>query len=214
MGERFVPNEPGNVVEYGAGGELLPNSPEKSAQLEALFTQLDAPLRRHLRRLTGNAHDAEDLYNELFLKLWRSTTTVDAARNPFALMCAAATNLWQDKHHRLGSSRAAALEVGFEDLVPADTDSLAEDFRPELATKETQLEEVRFKELWSRVKGRIDTLLRPEDGQILTMRYVEDLQFDEIAQRLNLPIGTVKSRFHRGKTELTAWWERSKFSVE
>lgn len=214
MAERFIPSELEYSSGHGSNGELSPNSPEKSEQLNALFQQFDAPLRRFLRKLTGNVQDAEDLYNELFLKLWRSKTIVDATRNPFALLCSSATNLWQDQHYRLRSSRAAALEIGFGNLVPADSEGLAEDFLPELGVKETQLKELQLKELWQRVRDRMDTLLRPEDVQILTMRYVEDLSFDEIAQKLDIPLGTVKSHFARGKAELTAWWRKNRLSVE
>jgi RNA polymerase sigma factor (sigma-70 family) len=39
--------------------------------------------------------------------------------------------------------------------------------------------------------------LRPISKQILTLRYKEDLTYDEIAKKLNIPVGTVRSRLHK-----------------
>lgn len=44
--------------------------------------------------------------------------------------------------------------------------------------------------------------LDPTERDVLLLRYVEELSIDNIAQSLALPIGTVKSRIHRGKIKL------------
>jgi RNA polymerase sigma-70 factor (ECF subfamily) len=66
---------------------------------------------------------------------------------------------------------------------------------------ETQLEEVENKELGGTIGEAIDEL-RPEYRSCILLRHVEGRTYEEIAEILGLPLGTVKTYIHRARNEL------------
>jgi RNA polymerase sigma-70 factor (ECF subfamily) len=137
-------------------------------------------------RLTGNRHDAEDLTQEVFVRVFKALPTF----RPGTLegwMHRITTNLFLDQARRRRRIRFDALPLDFSDKVPGLTPSpdsaLARDlFEPDI---EAALAE-----------------LPPEYRAAVVLCDIEGLTYDEIARALDVKIGTVRSRIHRGRSML------------
>jgi len=149
-------------------------------------------------RFTGSAADAEDLTQELFLKLYRNLGSFDHHKGSFQTWIATlARNLLVDHFRRTRQDRAtdsldASLATG-EDA-PSLADRLA-DPRPSQESHAAGLE----------LKASIQQALAqlsPELREAVILRDLEDMDYKEIAQVLRIPEGTVKSRISRGRGEL------------
>jgi RNA polymerase sigma-70 factor (ECF subfamily) len=70
-----------------------------------------------------------------------------------------------------------------------------------VARGETALQEVEARELGSAIEQAIGKL-RPEYRACIILRHIEDRPYEEIAQILDLPLGTVKTYIHRARAEL------------
>jgi RNA polymerase sigma-70 factor (ECF subfamily) len=67
--------------------------------------------------------------------------------------------------------------------------------------RESQLEEVTSRELGSQIESAI-AKLRPEYRSCIILRHIEGRPYEEIAEILELPLGTVKTYIHRARNEL------------
>jgi RNA polymerase sigma-70 factor (ECF subfamily) len=143
-------------------------------------------------RFTGRADEAEDLTQEVFLKVYRTlhlyrsesggleTWIVRVARNHF---------IDHYRKYKVEKTRTTPLEDHF-DLAASPTTRI-----------ETPAEALDRKEAGDRVHRLLQKL--PEDQrEAVVLRDLEELTYEEIADLLKLPIGTVKSRINRGRIEL------------
>jgi RNA polymerase sigma-70 factor (ECF subfamily) len=159
-------------------------------------------------RFTGNATDAEDLTQDVFLKIYSNLGSFDAARGSLPVWIATMTrNLLVDNFRRTRNQRATgSLDDGWdqtEELKPADR---------LMATGPSPHEMAARKELAHMVQGalaRVSVELR----EAVILRDLQDLDYKEIAQVLGIPEGTVKSRISRGRAELARLLERNKQEV-
>jgi len=159
-------------------------------------------------RFTGNAADAEDLTQDVFLKIYSNLSSFDAARGSLCVWITTMTrNLLVDNFRRTRNHRAtSSLDEGWdasEELRP--TDRLA-DSGP--SPHETAVR----KELARMVQGAL-TKVSVELREAVILRDLQDLDYKEIAQVLGIPEGTVKSRISRGRAELARLLERNQREV-
>lgn len=130
-------------------------------------------------RMTYNAADAEDLTQEIFLRLYQNLRKYDAAYPFPPWFRRMATNCainWKQKiANRAGSPLDPALAPGVEAASPADPSD-----RLRLAVSE----------------------LPPEYQTCLTLRYLENLGVSEIAETMSVPVGTVKTWLFRAREML------------
>ena len=200
----------------------LEKTPEQIAEQEALGRQVarclagDAEawqqlvLSQHRRvygicyRFTSSAPDAEDLTQEVFLKLYRNLASFDVQRGSFGTWITTLTrNLLVDHFRRTRMDRATdSLNASFDGDADSPTmaDQLA-DSRP------SQEQHVAGKELKARVQAALKEL-SPELREAVILRDLEDMDYKEIAQVLRIPEGTVKSRISRGRGELARLLQR------
>jgi RNA polymerase sigma-70 factor (ECF subfamily) len=159
-------------------------------------------------RFTGNAADAEDLTQDVFLKIYSNLGSFDAARGSLPVWIVTMTrNLLVDNFRRTRNQRATnSLDDGWdqtEELKPADR---------LMASGPSPHESAASKELAKMVQGalaRVSVELR----EAVILRDLQDLDYKEIAQVLGIPEGTVKSRISRGRAELARLLERNKTEV-
>ena len=159
-------------------------------------------------RFTGNAADAEDLTQDVFLKIYSNLGSFDAARGSLPVWIATMTrNLLVDNFRRTRNQRAtSSLDDGWdqkEELKPADR---------LVAAGPTPHETAARKELANMVQvalAKVSVELR----EAVILRDLQDLDYKEIAQVLSIPEGTVKSRISRGRAELARLLERNKQEV-
>jgi RNA polymerase sigma-70 factor (ECF subfamily) len=155
-------------------------------------------------RFTGSATDAEDLTQDVFLKLYRNLASFDTHKGSFQTwITTLARNLLVDHFRRTRADRATdSLDASFTSDGDGATlgDRLA-DPRPSQEAHASGLE----------LKARIQQALAqlsPELREAVVFRDLEDMDYKEIAQVLRIPEGTVKSRISRGRGELARLLQR------
>ncbi len=155
-------------------------------------------------RFTGSASDAEDLTQDVFLKLYRNLASFDTQKGSFQTwITTLARNLLVDHFRRTRLDRASdsldATLSGDEDGATM-ADRLA-DPRPSQEAHASGLElKVKIQQALAQ--------LSPELREAVVLRDLEDMDYKEIAQVLRVPEGTVKSRISRGRGELARLLQR------
>lgn len=159
-------------------------------------------------RFTGCAQDAEDLTQEVFLKLYGNLASFDLARGSFQVWVTTLTrNLLVDHFRRTRQQRATdSLDAGWD-----DTDELKPIDRLEDQSRTPHDRAVQH-ELERMVQDAL-TKISPELREAVILRDLQDMDYKEIAQVLHVPEGTVKSRISRGRAELARILERNKGQV-
>ena len=211
-------------------GEVRPLNPQDMAPIEidwavTIRRCLDGDsgawavlVRAHHRRVyglcyrfTGSSVDAEDLTQDVFLKIYSNLTSFDFARGSLQVWITTMTrNLLVDNFRRTKNLRSTgSLDEGWNEssedqgLKPVDR-LVSRDASPhEMAAK---------KELGKMVQAalaKVSTELR----EAVILRDLQDMDYKEIAQVLNIPEGTVKSRISRGRAELARLLERNQREV-
>jgi len=162
-------------------------------------------VRQHHRRVynlcyrfTGSGRDAEDLTQEVFIKMYRTLSSYDLERGAFTTwMTALARNLLVDHFRRTRQERL----TDSLDAAPAaaqDAPRLAEQLADSRPSPDARLASRQTQQLVQRALRR----LSPELREAVILRDLQDLDYREIAVALSIPEGTVKSRINRGRTEL------------
>ncbi len=149
-------------------------------------------------RFTGSPTEAEDLTQDVFLKVYRNLRAFDANKASFSVWIAALTrNLLVDHYRRSRMDRASeSLDdpIGGEDNLVTRADRLPD-------TRDSQEKHVAGGELRARIQAAL-AQVSPELREAVILRDLEDLDYREIAATLCIPQGTVKSRISRGRAEL------------
>lgn len=178
----------------GARGEGLALDSElvrslQTGNLEALGVLYDRHQKLVFRTalaITGDADAAADLLQEVFLRLHRFASHIDAGRPLEPWLYRMTTNLsytWVKRHNRL----LRPLEDVADWITGTRRDSPA--VRTEL------------NETWHQVQQAILSLPLSHRG-VVVLYYVNELSVQEIAKILSIPVGTVKSRLHYGRQAL------------
>ena len=155
-------------------------------------------------RFAGSGDDAEDLTQEVFIKMYRTLATYDHTKGAFATWVTTITrNLLVDhfrkgKQQRLTDSIDATSE--HEDAVP-----LSEQIQDQSAPPDAH---VRSREVGETVHAALGKL-SPELREAVILRDLHDMDYREIAIVLKVPEGTVKSRINRGRAELARLLQRT-----
>jgi RNA polymerase sigma-70 factor (ECF subfamily) len=159
-------------------------------------------------RFTGNPTDAEDLTQDVFLKIYSNLASFDTGRGSLHVWIAAMTrNLLVDNFRRTKNLRAtSSLDDGWEsaeELKPIDR-LTARGVSPHEAAAKKELAKM-VQEALSRVSVEL--------REAVILRDLQDLDYKEIACVLDIPEGTVKSRISRGRAELARLLERNRREV-
>ncbi|WP_200305901.1 RNA polymerase sigma factor SigE [Streptomyces adelaidensis] len=137
-------------------------------------------------RLTGNQHDAEDLTQEVFVRVFRSLSTYTPGTFE-GWLHRITTNLFLDMVRRKQRIRF---------------DSLGDDAAERLPSREPTPQQI-FNDAHfdADVQQALDTLA-PEFRAAVVLCDIEGLSYEEIAATLGVKLGTVRSRIHRGRSQL------------
>ncbi len=149
-------------------------------------------------RFTGSSHDAEDLTQDIFLKVYGSLRQFDPARGSLAVWVATLTrNHLVDHYRRSRLQRASdSLDAGWDEAGAELAGSIRlEDPRPDPHARALE------RELEREVQAALATV-SPELREAVILRDLQDMDYKEIAAVLRVPEGTVKSRISRGRAEL------------
>ncbi|HUS19823.1 MAG TPA: sigma-70 family RNA polymerase sigma factor [Terriglobales bacterium] len=156
-------------------------------------------------RFTNSPDDAEDLTQEVFIKIYRTLNSYDLEKGAFTTWITTITrNLLVDhfrksKQDRMTDSMDASLSAENDGMTLSDQ---IQDPKPtpdaRVATQQTQ----------QMVQKALEKL-SPDLREAVILRDLQDMDYREIALALKVPEGTVKSRINRGRTELARLLSRT-----
>jgi RNA polymerase sigma-70 factor (ECF subfamily) len=149
-------------------------------------------------RMMGDRQAAEDLVQDSFIKIWRSATSYRAERGSVRTWILSITHNRGIDHIRSTSSRRRTQE------------------RVEMTTETTQPSEA-FSETWrnsqrSQVQQALKTL-PDEQLKILELAYFSGYTHAEIAEMLDIPLGTVKGRMRLGMKKIKSFFDAQGVTV-
>jgi RNA polymerase sigma-70 factor (ECF subfamily) len=165
-------------------------------------------VRQHWRKVfniaykfTGKHDEAEDLTQDVFVKIFKSLNTFDRRANFQTWLVSVSRNLCIDHYRSVRKERETIdRDVDAGQLTPA-----AQTTSPFAA-----LEQRDRVELLKKAMDQLPPTLR----SAVLLRDIQELSYQEIADRLHLPEGTVKSRINRGRTELARQIRRLRDELE
>ncbi len=154
-------------------------------------------------RFTSSRQDAEDLVQEAFLKIHLNLRAFNPAKGSFPVWSATLTrNLLVDHFRRGRLTRATdSLDAGWEERDSTPAGNLPD-------SQPGPFEEATRRELQAMVQSALRKVT-PELREAVILRDLQDYDYQEIAQILGVPQGTVKSRISRGRAELASILRRN-----
>ncbi len=172
------------------------------AQDETAFDQIvelySDRLYNYIVRMVGNPYDAEDLLQEVFLRAYQGLPSFDGRARLSTWLFQIATNLCIDFYRK----RARRVQTVPYHPEPSDTDETEpEEWEFEDTMTPNPLSALLDKELQQVVERALNAL-SPKLKTVLLLYDVEGLSYEEIAQALRIPMGTVKSRLHLARAEI------------
>ena len=156
-------------------------------------------------RFAGSADDAQDLTQEVFIRMYRTLNSYDVGRGAFMTWVTTLTrNLLVDhfrktKHDRLTDSLDATAS-DHPDSMPLGERIPDEGPAPDSGVQSRETRETVHEALQK---------LSPELREAVILRDLQDMDYREIATVLKVPEGTVKSRINRGRAELARLLQRT-----
>ncbi len=151
-----------------------------------IVAEHSARVYRLAYRLTGNRHDAEDLTQDVFIRVFRSLDSYEPG-NFNGWIHRITTNLFLDRVRRSSRLRMDGFADGAEDRL------LSREVVPESAVHDAGFD--------PDIEAALASL--PEEFRVaVVLCDVEGLSYEEIATVLGIKLGTVRSRIHRGRTQL------------
>ncbi len=153
-------------------------------------------------RFTGSASEAQDLTQEVFLRVFRTLGSFRSDEGSFGTWLARLTrNLLIDHYRRTRNERATD---SIEQQLPVIEDTLAASARPDSMLAGREASEILQAGLQK---------LSPDLREAVILRDLEGMEYREIALVLRVPEGTVKSRLNRGRAELARVLRKQKLVV-
>lgn len=159
------------------------------AAFETLFHRHQDRIYSIALGILGNSGDARDIVQETFFRAFRRLRTLDRERGLLAYLCKTASNAAIDALRNRRMGKVVSLEV----QVAAGFDAPDVRLGPEgVALRGVQSETV------------LNEVIKLPDDQrvVVVLHHLEGLPLQDIAARLRIPVGTVKSRLGRGRDSL------------
>src|SRR5215510_8000273 len=200
---------------FGGGDSLVQRALEPDLSLVSRCLRGDETaweelVRLHTRkvyalcfRFTGSGPEAQDLTQEVFLRVFKTLKTFRSAEGSFGTWLARVSrNLLIDHYRRTRQERVTdSIE---EQLPMLEEEGAAAAVRPD--------HQVAGKEASEILQATLQKL-SPDLREAVILRDLQELEYREIAEVLSIPEGTVKSRINRGRAELARLLRKQKLLV-
>lgn len=179
------------------------------ARDESAFNELVITYERRVYglvfRMLGRRDEAEDLAQEVFVQVFKAIDQFRGESKLSTWIYRIAVNLCKNRTKYLSRRHAGEQDDidAMAERVPmsaARAATVGDVSRPDELVEGMQLEAI--------VKRAIQKL-EPDFREALVLADVEDMPYEEIAQIMNVPVGTVKSRIHRARAQLKALVEKA-----
>lgn len=185
-------SEEAQIIEAAVRGEL--------SAFENLISRYEKKIYNFCYRMTNNKEDAEDLAQEVFIKVYRSLRLFKGNSKFSTWIYRIAYNTCIDKHRKKKMIHIISLSPAGEDNENKDMDLPYQGLSPE--------ERLLRKEQLMNLQLCIEAL-RPEYKSVIILRDIQNHTYEEIAEILNIPLGTVKSHISRARLSLRDALERN-----
>ncbi|MCM3800265.1 RNA polymerase sigma factor SigW [Caldibacillus thermoamylovorans] len=144
-------------------------------------------------RMLGNSHEAEDISQEAFMRAYINIERYNIDRKFSTWLYRIATNLCIDRIRKKKPDYYLDAEVAGTEGLTLYSQIPASQLAPDEEVSKIELQEIIQNEI----------LKLPEKYRtVIVLRYIEELPLLEISKILDLPIGTIKTRIHRGREAL------------
>ncbi|TWD89760.1 RNA polymerase sigma (SigW) subunit [Neobacillus bataviensis] len=144
-------------------------------------------------RMLGNRHEAEDIAQEAFIRAYVNIQSFKQDKKFSTWLFRIATNLCIDRIRKKKPDYYLDAEVAGTEGLTMYSQISSDSPLPESEVESLELQETVQKEI----------LKLPEKYRsAIVLKYMEDMSLNEISEILNLPLGTVKTRIHRGREAL------------
>lgn len=172
-----------------------------TAAYRTLIERYHDDLLRFLTRLVGDRAAAEDLFQETFLQIHQSAHTFDTTRRFRPWLFTIAANKGRDHLRKRGRQRTVELSapIGGSDGSASFVDLLEVDVPSPDAAMDASERDWLVESALSR--------LQPALREVLLLAYFQRLSYQQIADDLGIPLGTVKSRMHAAVAAFARSWQ-------
>lgn len=158
-------------------------------ELETFISDYGKDIYTFCRRLCQNNGQADELYQDVWLKAMQELPDIDSGRNVQSYLLSLAVGMWQNRRRKAAwRSRIAPQKELSDETDAADT---APDALTDILAKE------RKRAVLSAV-SRLDDIYRIP----ILLYYMEEMPISDIAAALHVPSGTVKRRLHTARARL------------
>lgn len=141
------------------------------------------------RHMTGNVQEAEELYQDTWLKTVELLESIDSTGNVKSYCLSVALRLWKNRKRKFAWRRRIA---GTQDYLDEEGLEYISDNSP--TSEEWILEKERDRLVWSAV-GELPEKLKT----VILLYYMEELSISQVAAAAGVPEGTVKSRLYQAR---------------
>ena len=158
-------------------------------ELEMCIAEYGKDIYSFCKHLTNNLQEADDLYQDTFLTAVEIKEKIDYDNNPKSYLLSIALRIWKNKRRKFAWRKRIA-----------DVRSIADEWDVAMGeSTEMSLEErITGKEKDEAIRMAVNRL--PDKLKIVVLLfYMEDLSTAQIAEVMNIPVGTVLSRLHQAR---------------
>ncbi|MGB7623723.1 MAG: RNA polymerase sigma factor [Terriglobia bacterium] len=167
-------------------------------------------VRSHTRRVynfcyrfTGSWQDAEDLTQEVFMRVYKTLKSYNTTEGSFPTWLMSVTRNLLVDHYRKHKKESG--DVALEEVI--------ETVETNPSHAKTAVDQISTNDRIEMVRWGLNKL-SPDLREAVVLRDCEEMRYDEIATVLRVPEGTVKSRINRGRIELARILERKRSQIE
>jgi RNA polymerase sigma-70 factor (ECF subfamily) len=185
------------IAAMTAENPRLVASPEDRARFEALVNAHLDSLYGSALRLTRNRAAAEDLVQDTFLKAWRSFHTFQTGTNARAWLYKILMNAYIDTYRKTSREPELVDQEDVGDFYLYARAQESEEYRRDGDPEEILLSKI----MDADVKSALEQVPEPFRAAVI-LADLEEFSYREIAEILDIPIGTVMSRLYRGRRHL------------
>ena len=165
---------------------------------EELVKQQNRRIYNICYRFTGSVSDAEDLTQEVFIRLYRTMSSYEPDRGSFNTWLTTLTRNMLVDHFRRTRQERMTDSIDAAPAADEDAPTLAERIEDEAPSPQSRLASKETQKMVQQALQKVSPDLR----EAVILRDLQDMDYKEIAAALKVPEGTVKSRINRGRAEL------------
>ena len=160
---------------------------------DLLVERYKDPLTTYIYRFLGDRKECEDLLQETFLRVYRNRHSYRRIAKFSTWLYTIAGNLARSEYRKRKRRRLYSIQSVNRDEEEYEVEIPDETFSPDRHTEST---------IQDRYIQEALRMIPEEFREVVVLRDVQQLAYEEIAEITGLPMGTVKSRINRGRTKL------------